>query len=164
MADDERAPVTAAKELQRHGASGARRFFGKARGHGVNQDEWLGQISFGGRLHFDSLREIGNCDDTAAGCANPAFVRRVRQLLLAIRGLLAKLCSSLLLFMVMRHNRGICHMVMVISRFYVCSLGIMTCSHTAIQHGCRSKALQRQGQHHQAKQQVAKTRHRRMIL
>ena len=125
----------------------------------MNQDERLDQNSLRGQLRFDSLWKVRNRYDVAASSANTAFMRSIWQLFLRIRRLLGKLRSFAWLFVVMLQTYGIGRVVVSGCCIHLPSLRTLACRHAAKQHGCRSEALHRQSQHHQAKQELAKALH-----
>lgn len=149
------------------GASGARWFLGLARGNGIDQHERLGQIGGGQRRYGNSVRDLGEGQNAAAGGTDPTLVSGTRQLRLSLvreLGSLRRRGDRLRVVVVLHYGGGTVIMGLVrhlSRRLYLHRLlhCLVRGPWPAIEHRCRGKALQRQSQHHQAQQKAANTRH-----
>lgn len=146
------------------GTLGARWLLGLTRGNGIDQHERLGQIGGGKRWHGHGARHIGEGQDAAACGANPTLVGCIRQLGLSlvcgwVSISLRRRVDRLYVVVVLNGRSGVIIGLLRILRCHVSPHCLVRRPRTAIEHRCRSKALQRQSQHYQAQQKAANTRH-----
>lgn len=143
--------------------SDARWFVGDFGRSDVNQHERLGRLSLSNCRESHQSREFGDSDDIAAGGADAAFVRRVRQLFATAASdfLRLDIDSINLLRMFMLNCCGATVQMLDLLRGGHAGFPMVR---TAKQHGPRRQSLQGDSGYDKPSEEQAKTRHALRIL